>query len=86
MKKGPSNDKFFTCRDKLRTFVPEHPNLGLMADLIFGACLGALISTFSFPINTLKTLGGEFQSVGKMCLALYRERGVWGVFRGVHVN
>jgi hypothetical protein len=33
-----------------------------------------------------KTLGGEFRSFGHVFLALYRERGVWGMFRGVHVN
>jgi len=91
MRNGPSNVIFFSCRDKLRSLVPEHRKLGLLADFVSGACLGALISTLSFPINTTKThmqktCGGEFQSFRKVFKALYLERGLWGMFRGVHVN
>jgi len=91
MRNGPSNVIFFSCRDKLRDSIPDHERLGLLADFVSGACLGALISTLSFPINTTKThmqkmCGGKFHSFNAVFLALYRERGLWGMFRGVHVN
>jgi len=91
MRNGPSNVIFFSCRDKLRALVPEHPKLGLLADFISGACLGALISTLTFPINTTKThmqktCGGEFSSFRRVFLQIYRERGMRGMFSGVHVN
>jgi len=92
MRNGPGNVIFFSCRDPLRSLVPEpHPRLTLLADFVSGACLGALISTLFYPINTTKThmqktLGDEFKSFRHVFVALYRERGLWGMFRGVHVN
>jgi len=61
------------------------------ADFVSGACLGAFISTIFYPVNTTKThmqktLGGEFQSFLSVFRHLLRERGAWGMFRGVHVN
>jgi len=56
MRNGPSNIIFFGCRDQLRTSLPESLNkLGLLADFLSGACLGAFISTIFYPINTTKT-------------------------------
>ena len=61
------------------------------ADFISGACLGAFISTVFYPVNTTKThmqktLGGEFQNFRSVFRLLLKERGAWGMFRGVHVN
>ena len=61
------------------------------ADFVSGACLGAFISTIFYPVNTTKThmqktLGGEFQSFLSVFRHLLKERGAWGMFRGVHVN
>ena len=61
------------------------------ADFVSGACLGAFISTLFYPVNTTKThmqktLGGEFQSFLSVFCHLLKERGAWGMFRGVHVN
>jgi len=91
MRNGPSNVIFFSCRDKLKALVPEQPKLGLLADFVSGACLGALISTLVYPINTTKThmqktCGDEFKSFRTVFMLLYKERGLWGMFKGVHVN
>jgi len=91
IRNGPSNVIFFSCRDKLRELVPDNKKLGYLADFVSGACLGAVISTLSFPINTTKThmqktCGGEFQSFLTVFKSLYRERGLRGMFKGVHVN
>eukprot|EP00088_Acartia_fossae_P071223 TRINITY_DN9734_c1_g2_i1.p1 TRINITY_DN9734_c1_g2~~TRINITY_DN9734_c1_g2_i1.p1 ORF type:complete len:289 (-),score=9.34 TRINITY_DN9734_c1_g2_i1:195-1061(-) len=91
LRNGPSNVIFFSCRDKLRELVPDNKKLGYLADFVSGACLGALISTLSFPINTTKThmqktCGGEFRSFLVVFKGLYRERGLAGMFKGVHVN
>lgn len=92
MRNGPSNIIFFSFRDNLRDSLPESMDrLGLLADFISGACLGAFISTVFYPVNTTKThmqktLGGEFQNFRSVFRLLLKERGAWGMFRGVHVN
>lgn len=92
LRNGPSNIIFFGCRDPLRSALPESmERLGFLADFVSGACLGAFISTIFYPINTTKThmqktLGGEFTSFRSVFKSLLRERGVRGMFRGVHVN
>lgn len=91
LRNGPSNVIFFSCRDALRALVPEDPRWRLLGDFITGACLGAFISTVFFPVNTTKThmqkiCGKKFQSFGHVFMGLYRERGLHGMFRGVHVN
>jgi len=91
LRNGPSNVIFFSCRDRLRELVPDNKKLGYLADFVSGACLGALISTLSFPINTTKThmqktCGGKFDSFLVVFKGLYRERGAAGMFKGVHVN
>lgn len=92
MRNGPSNIIFFSCRDTLRNWLPESMDrLSLLADFVSGACLGAFISTIFYPVNTTKThmqktLGGNFNSFRSVFLGLLKERGAWGMFRGVHVN
>jgi len=92
MRNGPSNIVFFSCRDTLRNCLPDSMDrFGLLADFVSGACLGACISTIFYPINVTKThmqktLGGNFQSFRTVYIKLLKERGAWGMFRGVHVN
>ena len=92
LRNGPSNIIFFGCRDPLRSVLPESlEKFGLVADFLSGACLGAFISTIFYPLNTTKThmqasLGGEFRSFSSVFLSLVKERGVRGMFKGVHVN
>lgn len=91
LRNGPSNVIFFSCRDRLRALVPESPRWSFLGDFVAGACLGAFISTVFFPVNTTKThmqkvCGEKFRSFGHVFLGLYRERGLRGMFRGVHVN
>jgi len=92
LRNGPSNIIFFGCRDPLRSVLPGSlEKFGLLADFLSGACLGAFISTIFYPLNTTKThmqksLGGEFRSFSSVFVQLLRERGVGGMFRGVHVN
>jgi len=92
MRNGPSNIIFFSFRDHLRDSLPDSMDrLGLLADFVSGACLGAFISTVFYPVNTTKThmqktLGGDFQSFRRVFRHLLKERGAWGMFRGVHVN
>jgi len=92
LRNGPSNIIFFGCRDKLRSLLPSSiEKFSLVADFLSGACLGAFISTIFYPLNTTKThmqksVGGEFKSLLSVFSQLLRERGPWGMFRGVHVN
>jgi len=92
MRNGPSNIIFFGAREQLRSSLPDAlDRLGLLADFLSGACLGAFISTVFYPINTTKThmqknLGGEFLSFRRVFFNLLKERGPRGMFRGVHVN
>jgi len=92
MRNGPSNIIFFSCRDWLRDSLPDTmDHFGLLADFVSGACLGAFISTVFYPLNTTKThmqkrLGGPFLSLSTVLHLLLKERGAWGMFRGVHVN
>ena len=85
-KHGPSwaFGKFLLLPDFISQFI-------FQADFVSGACLGAFISTVFYPVNTTKThmqktLGGEFQSFRSVFRHLLKERGAWGMFRGVHVN
>lgn len=92
MRNGPSNIIFFGFRDPLRNMLPESfERFGFLADFLSGACLGAFISTIMYPLNTTKThmqksLGGEFRSFSTVFSSLLRNRGIKGMFRGVHVN
>jgi len=92
LRNGPSNIIFFSCRDKLRSLLPSSmEKFSLVADFLSGACLGAFISTIFYPLNTTKThmqksVGGEFKSLLTVFSHLLKERGAWGMFRGVHVN
>jgi len=92
LRNGPSNVIFFGCRNKLGKMLPDNlARVKLIADFISGACLGAFISTVFYPVNTTKThmqktCGGKFRSFHSVFFELLKERGAWGMFRGVHIN
>lgn len=90
----PGNVIFFTAREKIHDVLPEGQKDSFTSDIvnfIGGACLGAFISTAFFPVNVTKThmqltVGGPFQRFQTVFFKLLEERGVRGMFRGVHVN
>jgi len=92
LRNGPSNVIFFSCREVLGKTLPEDLiKAKLLADFVSGACLGAVISTIMYPVNTTKThmqktCGGKFRSFPSVFFELLKERGGWGMFRGVHIN
>jgi len=92
LRNGPSNVIFFAGREKLSKSLPENMLLVKpLADFISGACLGAFISTLMYPVNTTKThmqktCGGKFRSFHSVFFELLKERGGWGMFKGVHIN
>nr|ACO11301.1 Mitochondrial carrier triple repeat protein 1 [Caligus rogercresseyi] len=62
-----------------------------LSDFLLGAFLGGLISTLLYPVNVTKThmqsrLGGSFLSFQSVLGELLRERGLSGMFKGVHLN
>lgn len=91
----PGNILFFSGRERIREGLPPQfrssPLLINLSDFLSGAVLGAFISTVFFPVNVTKThmqlvVGGEFIRFRAEFLRLLRERGIRGMFRGVHVN
>ncbi len=92
------NILFFSAREQLKESLPEQWTSAKsggyrshVADFIGGACLGAFISTVFYPVNVTKThmqlkIGGRFLRLRTVFMRLLTERGVKGMFRGVHVN
>ena len=83
---GPANVIFFAAREKLS--IPE-PSFA--RQFATGACVGAVISTVFYPLNVVRThmmiaVGGPFVSMFRVFSALLMERGIRGMFKGVHVN
>lgn len=92
---GPSNVCFFLGREFLSEHTPnlEHSSSRIVKDFVCGACLGALISTFFFPLNVVKTrmqsrLGGPFHSFWHTFKEIWleRNRSVACLYRGFHLN
>ncbi|KAK7474894.1 hypothetical protein BaRGS_00033849 [Batillaria attramentaria] len=95
MRNGPSNVVFFLGREYLSEHTPDFEKgpSRLAKDFICGACLGAVISTFFFPLNVVKTrmqsqVGGPFNSVWKSFQVVWaeRDRSLKSLFRGYHLN
>jgi hypothetical protein len=88
----PGNVIFFTCREDLKErLAPKAWATSYVFDFLGGACLGAFISTMFFPVNVTKThmqlvVGGPFLRFRTVFAQLWQERGLVGMFRGVHVN
>ena len=95
LRNGPSSAMFFSLREPLQMAwpAPEVPfGLGAIGrNFLSGALLGACISTIFFPLNVAKSVmqsqvGGRFPGVSVTLRRLVEERGIRGLFRGVHVN
>ena len=95
LRNGPSNVFFFLGREFLNDYSPrfEKDSSRFAKDFLCGACLGALISTFYFPLNVVKTrmqsrLGGPFYGVWHTFQEVWveRNRNVSSLFRGFHLN
>ena len=95
LRNGPSNILFFGFRQPLKNCLPyTNTQLGSsVGDFVSGAGLGALLSTFFYPLNTVKnhmqaTLGGEFVGVKRSFMVVFeqRKRKFRKLFRGVHLN
>uniref|UniRef100_M4B616 Mitochondrial Carrier (MC) Family n=1 Tax=Hyaloperonospora arabidopsidis (strain Emoy2) TaxID=559515 RepID=M4B616_HYAAE len=92
---GPGNILFFGLRGPLRQLFPigETTAATMTNDFICGAMLGAIISTFTFPINVARTrmqsvYGQPFIGPWEALQLTYQERGhsVRKLYRGVQVN
>lgn len=95
MRNGPSSALFFLGRDHVKERLPESHNVVKIAlqDFISGAFLGAIISTFLFPLNAIKTrmqseYGTRFISIIESYRILVAERNhsALSLMRGVHIN
>lgn len=83
---GPTNAIFFVARERLNVTESSLPR-----QFVTGACIGAFISTAFYPLNVVRThmmivVGGPFVSVFKVFSSLFVERGMQGMFKGVHIN
>jgi hypothetical protein len=61
------------------------------SDFFSGAFLGALISTAYYPVNVVKAhmqleVGGPYLKFSTVLSKLVEERGLRGMFKGVHLN
>ncbi|CAI5728742.1 unnamed protein product [Peronospora effusa] len=92
---GPGNILFFGLREPLRDLFPrgETTAARMTNDFISGAMLGAVISTFTYPINVARTrmqsmYGQPFIGPWEALQLTFRERGhsVKRLYRGVQMN
>ena len=63
----------------------------ICADFLTGAVIGAGVSTLFYPVNVVKThmqlkVGGSFLKFHAVIARLLKERGIRGLWHGVHVN
>lgn len=95
MRNGPSSALFFLGRDHVKEHLPKTDNFIEIAlqDFVSGAFLGAIISTFVFPLNAIKTrmqseYGTKFIGVVESYRILMSERNnsPLSLMRGVHIN
>ncbi|KAG3107478.1 hypothetical protein PI124_g7249 [Phytophthora idaei] len=92
---GPGNILFFGLRGPVRDLFPRGGTAAatMTNDFICGAMLGAVISTFTFPINVARTrmqsvYGQPFIGPWEALQLTYKERGhsVRRLYRGVQMN
>lgn len=92
---GPGNILFFGLRGPVRETLPRGDTATAMMtnDFLCGAMLGAVISTFTFPINVARTrmqsvYGQPFIGPWEALQLTYKERGcsVKRLYRGVQMN
>jgi hypothetical protein len=70
---------------------PEHVGWNVFRNFVSGAVLGAGISTLFYPVNAIKSvmqldIGTRHRGLLETGMAIIRERGVAGLYRGVHAN
>ena len=87
LRNGPSSALFFPARESLnRVLKPS-----VFRDFAVGAGVGSMVSTVFYPLNVVRThmmitVGGSFVSFFAVFAGLLRERGLVGMFKGVHAN
>ena len=102
LRNGPSNMIFFYARERVREKLPLELRerdvsessikwRAYVADFLCGSITGAVISTLFYPVNVTKThmqlkVGGNFLSFFSVFKKLLEDRGLRGMFRGVHLN
>lgn len=95
LRNGPSNAVFFLFRGEIKDLLPrsDRPGVEVLWNFVSGAVLGAVLSTFFFPLNVIKTkmqsqVGGRFTSVYESFLIVYNERNrsLRAIYHGARVN
>ena len=95
LRNGPSNIIFFASKEKIQKSLPKEwqqkGSMTYFADFLCGSVTGAVISTIFYPVNATRThmqlvVGGKFTSFFTVFRELLHNRGVRGMFKGVHLN
>lgn len=95
LRNGPSNVCFFILRDEIQMRLPKSDSLvrQTFSEFICGAVIGVVLSSVFYPLNVIKIsmqsrIGGEYQSIYKVFVHLYKERGgsIRNFYYGVHAN
>ena len=99
---GTSNIAFFYAKHISKEHIPVYNKIEgnstidtryktLCADFLTGAVIGAGVSTLFYPVNVVKThmqlkVGGSFLKFRSVIAKILEERGIRGLWHGVHVN
>ena len=99
---GTSNVAFFYAKQLSKDHIPVYNEIqgnskndtrykAICADFLTGAVIGAGVSTLFYPVNVVKThmqlkVGGSFLKFRSVITQVLRERGIRGLWHGVHVN
>ena len=99
---GTSNVAFFYAKQLSKEHFPVYNEIqgsskngtrykAICADFLTGAVIGAGVSTLFYPVNVVKThmqlkVGGSFLKFRSVITQILKERGIRGLWHGVHVN
>ena len=99
---GTSNVAFFYAKQLSKEHIPVYNNVQgnsnldvrykmICTDFLTGAVIGAGVSTLFYPVNVVKThmqlkVGGSFLKFHSVIYRILKERGVRGLWHGVHIN
>lgn len=95
LRNGPSNAVFFLFRGEIKDLLPhsDRPGVEVLWNFVSGAVLGAVLSTFFYPLNVIKTkmqsqVGGPFISCYESFLIVYNERNrsLRAIYHGARIN
>ncbi|KAF5286354.1 hypothetical protein FQR65_LT12648 [Abscondita terminalis] len=82
LRNGPSNVCFFVLRDEFQMHYKKSNSMmkQTVSEFLCGALIGVVLSSIFFPLNVLKIrlqsqIGGDFLSLQKGIMHVYRERG-----------